>query len=191
LHNFEERVDHPLIRGTRSLSDIYQRCNVAVFEPAEYAEAERDKKWIVAMQEELTMIEKNDTWKLVERPPDRKVIGVKWVYRTKLNADGSVNKHKARLVVKAYAQIFGVDFSETFAPVARLDTIRLLLAIATQKGWKIYQLDVKSAFLNGFLQEEIYVEQPEGFVAEGQEDKVYLLKKALYGLKQAPRAWYS
>jgi len=178
LHNFEERVDHPLIRGTRSLSDIYQRCNVAVFEPGEYAEAERDKKWIVTMQEELTMIEKNDTWKLVERPPDRKVIGVKWVYRTKLNADGSVNKHKARLVVKGYAHIFGVEFSETFAPVARLDTIRLLLAIAAQKGWKIYQLDVKSAILNGFLQEEIYVEQPEGFVAEGQEDKVYLLKKA-------------
>lgn len=90
--------------------------------------------------------------------------------------------------MKGYAQIYGVDFSETFAPVARLDTIRLLLAIAAQKGWKVYQLDVKSAFLNGFLQEEIYIEQPEGFVIQGHEDKVYLLKKALYGLKQAPRA---
>ena len=137
------------------------------------------------------MIEKNDTWELVERPQDRKIIGVKWIYRTKLNADGSVSKHKARLVVKGYAQIYGVDFSETFAPVARLDTIRLLLAIAAQKGWRIYQLDVKSGFFNGFLQEEIYFEHPEGFVVEGQEDKVYLLKKALYGLKQAPRAWYS
>nr|KYP75090.1 Retrovirus-related Pol polyprotein from transposon TNT 1-94 [Cajanus cajan] len=116
---------------------------------------------------------------------------LKWVYRTKLNADGSINKHKARLVVKGYAQIFGVDYSDTFAPVARLETIRLLLAIAAQKNWKVYQLDVKSAFLNGFLQEEIYVEQPQGFVKEGEEDKVYLLKKALYGLKQAPRSWYS
>ena len=95
------------------------------------------------------------------------------------------------LVVKGYAQVFGVDYFDTFAPVARLDTIRMLLAITTQKQWKIYQFDVKSAFLNGFLKEEIYVEQLEGFAAKGDEDKVYLLKKALFGLKQAPRAWYS
>ncbi|RVW50135.1 Retrovirus-related Pol polyprotein from transposon RE1 [Vitis vinifera] len=159
--------------------------------PAEFEEAEKDDKWIEAMKEELRMIEKNDTWELVDRPQHRKVIGVKWVYRTKLNAYGSVNKYKARLVVKGYSQVFGVDFSETFAPVARLDTIRMLLALTAQKGWKTYQLDVKSAFLNGYLQEEIYVEQPEGFQVKGQEEKVYLLKKALYGLKQAPRAWYS
>lgn len=137
------------------------------------------------------MIDKNQTWELVERPEHRKVIGVKWVFRTKLNADGSINKHKARLVVKGYAQIFGVDFFDTFAPVARQDTIRMLLAIAAQKRWKICQLDVKSAFLNGFLEEEIYVEKPKGFLVKGHKDKVYLLKKALYGLKQAPRAWYS
>lgn len=93
--------------------------------------------------------------------------------------------------MKGYAQVFGVDFSETFAPVARLDTIRMLLALAAQKGWKVYHLDVKSAFLNGYLQEEIFVEQPEGFHVKGHEEKVYKLKKALYGLKQAPRAWYS
>ena len=150
-----------------------------------------DKKWMVAMKEELHMVEKNKTWQLVDKPQDRKVIGVKWVFRIKLNVDGSINKYKARLGVKGYAQIFGMDYSDTFAPVARLDTIRLLLAIAAQKGWKVYQLDVKSAFLNGFLQEEIYVEQPEGFVKKREEDKVYLLKKALYGLKQAPRSWYS
>lgn len=137
------------------------------------------------------MIEKNETWQPVERPKNKKVIGVKWVFRTKLNVDGSVNKYKARLVVEGYAKIFGVEYSDTFAPVARLDTIRLLLAIAAQIGWKVYQLYVKSAFLNGFLQEEIYVEQPKGFVKKGEENKVYLLKKALYGLKQAPRAWYS
>lgn len=134
------------------------------------------------------MIEKNKTWQLVDRTQDRKVIGVKWVFRTKLIADSSINKHKVRLVVKGYSQIFGVDYSDTFAPVARLDTIKLILAVAAQKGWKVYQLNVKSAFLNGFLQEKIYVEQPEGFVKKGDEDKVYLLKKALYGLKQAPRA---
>ncbi|KAL6332549.1 hypothetical protein AAG906_008969 [Vitis piasezkii] len=123
---------------------------------------------IRAQLEELNMIEKNNTWELVDRPTHKKAIGVKWVYRTKLNCDGSVNKHKARLVVKGYAQMFGVDFSETFAPV-----------------------DVKSAFLNGYLEEEIFVEQPEGFAVKGKEDKVYQLKKALYGLKQAPRAWYN
>lgn len=186
-----ESVDDPPVRGTRSLSDIYQRCNVALCEPADHEEALKDPKWKKAMEEEMSMIHKNKTWELVNKPEGRKIIGVKWVYRTKLNADNSINKHKARLVVKGYAQIFGVDYSETFAPVARLDTIRLLLALSAQKGWKVFQLDVKSAFLNGVLQEEIYVEQPEGFVVQGEEDKVYLLKKALYGLKQAPKAWYS
>ena len=128
----------------------------------------------------------------MDKPTLKRAIGVKWVYRTKLNSDGSINKHKARLVVKGYAQMFGVDFSETFAPVARLDTIRMLLALAAQKGWNIHQMDVKSAFLNGYLEEEIFVEQPEGFIVKGMEEKVYLLKKkALYGLKQAPRAWYN
>lgn len=113
------------------------------------------------------------------------MIGVKWIFRTKRNPNGSVNKHKARLVVKGYTQVWGVDFSNTFALVARLDTIRMLLSIGVQKSWKIFQMDVKSAFLNGLLQEEIYVEQPEGFSVPGHENMVYLLKKALYGLKQA------
>ena len=133
------------------------------------------------------MIEKNQTWKLVQRLQDIKVIGVKWVYRTKVNANGSINKHKARLVVKGFAQIPGVDYFDTFAPVVRLDVIRLLLAIAAQLSWKVYQLDVKSAFLNGYLQEEIFVEQPEGFLVKEEEEKVYLLNKEFYGLKQAPR----
>nr|KYP70533.1 Retrovirus-related Pol polyprotein from transposon TNT 1-94 [Cajanus cajan] len=185
-----ELLDDDPVRGTRLLSEIYERCNISVCEPADYEEAKKSPNWRAAMKE-LSMIEKNQTWILVEKPQGRKVIGVKWVYRTKLNADGSINKHKARLVVKGYAQIFGVDYSDTFAPVARLDTIRLLLAIAAQRNWKVYQLDVKSSFLNGFWLEEIYVEQPQGFVKEAEEDKVYLLKKALYGLKQAPRSWYS
>lgn len=98
------------------------------------------------------MIKKNGTWELVSRFKNRKIIGVKWVYRRKFNADGSVNKYKARLVVKGYSQVFGIDFSETFIKVARLDTNRMLLALAAQNDWKLYQLDVKSAFLNGYLQ---------------------------------------
>ncbi|KAL6314036.1 hypothetical protein AAG906_011771 [Vitis piasezkii] len=130
-------------------------------------EAEKDDKWIEAMKEELRMIEKNDTWELVDRPQHRKVIGVKWVYRTKLNADGSINKYKARLVVKGYSQVFGVDFSETFAPVARLDTIRTLLALTKTKGMESLPIGCKICFLNGYLQEEIYVEQLEGFQVKG------------------------
>ncbi|KAL0348980.1 UNVERIFIED_CONTAM: Retrovirus-related Pol polyprotein from transposon RE2 [Sesamum angustifolium] len=143
------------------------------------------------MEEEIKMIEKNNTWELADRPKDKEVIGVKWIYKTKLNADGSIQKHKARLVAKGYSQLPGIDYTETFAPVARLDTIRALIAIAANKKWKIYQMDVKSAFLNGCIDEEIYVEQPQGFIAKGSEEKVLRLKKALYGLKQAPRAWYS
>ncbi|XP_068487121.1 uncharacterized mitochondrial protein AtMg00820-like [Phaseolus vulgaris] len=110
------------------------------------------------MQEELSMIEKNKTWELVDRPPNRKIIGVRWVFRTKLSLGGSIIKFKARLVVKGYAQVFGVDYSETFVPVVRLDTVRLLFALAAQRSWKVYHLDVKFAFLNGDLQEEIFVE---------------------------------
>ena len=102
-----------------------------------------------------------------------------------------MDKYKVRLVAKGYKQKYGIDYKEVFAPVARQDTIRLIISITTQKSWPIYQLDVKSAFLHGELQEEVYVEQPEGFVQKGKEEQVYKLKKALYGLKQAPRAWYS
>jgi hypothetical protein len=183
-----ESIDDEPVRGTRSIEEIYQRSNVAVCEPDNYEEAQQNPSWQKAMEEEIFMIEKNKTWELVDRPGDKNIIGVKWIFRTKLNADSSINKFKARLVVKGYAQVYGVDYSDTFAPVARMDTIRLLLAVAAHRNWKVFQLDVKSAFLNGVLQEEIYVEQPAGFVVQGKADKVYLLKKALYGLKQAPRA---
>ena len=106
------------------------------------------------------MIDKNETWQLVERPKNHKVIEVKWVFKTKLNPDGLICKHKARLVVKGYAQQYGVDYQETFAHVARYDTIRLLFVLVAQNSWHIHKLDVKSAFLNGFVDEEIYVEQP-------------------------------
>lgn len=179
------------VRGTRLLYDVYQRCNIVVCEATNYEEAKTDLNWIYAIEQELFMIDKNKIWELVSQPKNRKVIGVKWVFRTKLNVDGSIKKYKARLVIKGYAQIPSVDYSGTFAPVTRLDIIMLLLVVAAQKNWKVFQLDVKSAFLNGFIHEEIYVEQPKGYVKEGEEDKVYLLKKALYGLQQALRAQYS
>ncbi|KAL0301339.1 UNVERIFIED_CONTAM: Retrovirus-related Pol polyprotein from transposon RE2 [Sesamum radiatum] len=161
-----------------------------MLEPENFETAVKHKVWVQAMEEEIKMIEKKNTWELADRPKDKEVIGVKWIYKTKLNADGSIQKHKARLVAKGYSQLPGIDYTETFAPVARLDTIRALIAIANKK-WKIYQMDVKSAFVDGYIDEEIYVEQPQGFIAKGYEEKVLRLKKALYGLKQAPRAWYN
>ncbi|KAK0588971.1 hypothetical protein LWI29_007900 [Acer saccharum] len=149
------------------------------------------------MHDEIAMIEKNQTWQLddqknqtwqlVDHPKNREIIGVKWIFKIKFNQDGSIQKHKARLVARGFSQKPSIDFYETFAPVARLETIRTLIALAAQKRWKIYQLDVKSAFLNGALKEEVYMEQPQGFLAGGEENKVYKLRKALYGLKQAPR----
>lgn len=152
-------------------------------DPPNFVEAAKEEKWIEAMKRELQAIEKNNTWELVVLPARAKTIGVKWVFKTKLNEDGQVDKYKARLVVKGYAQKEGIDYDEVFAPVARWDTIRIMLAVAAQKGWTMYQLDVKSAFLYGELKEVVYVDQPEGFVKKGEEDKVYRLNKALYGLK--------
>ncbi|XP_074362600.1 uncharacterized protein LOC141702909 [Apium graveolens] len=129
------------------------------------------------MEDEFHMIEKNKTWQLVERPKNKEVVGVNWIYRIMHKSDGSWLKNKARLVAKGYSQHKGVDYLETFIPVARNDTIRTVIALAAQKGWKLYELDVKSAFLNGDLEEKIYVDQPDGFVIKGQEGKVYKLKK--------------
>nr|XP_028952455.1 uncharacterized protein LOC114822291 [Malus domestica] len=184
-----QHVDHTPLKY-RSVAEIYEKCNLCIIEPECFEEAVKDESWQKAMEDEISMIEKNNTWDLVDRPFDKPIIGVKWVYKTKLNLDGSVLKNKARLVAKGYSQKPGVDFNETFAPVARLDTVRTLVALAAQKGWILFQLDVKSAFLNGVLNEEVYVDQPSGYVIQGKEDKVYRLRKALYGLKQAPRAWY-
>ncbi|KAG7598707.1 Zinc finger CCHC-type superfamily [Arabidopsis suecica] len=160
-------------------------------DPVRFDEAVKDGVWREAMKREIESIEKNNTWELTTLPEGFTPIGVKWVYKTKLNEDGEVDKYKARLVAKGYAQCYGIDYTEVFAPVARLDTIRTIIAVAAQSNWEIFQLDVKSAFLHGELKEDVYVRQPEGFIKNGEEEKVYKLRKALYGLKQAPRAWYS
>jgi len=118
------------------------------------------------------------------------IIGTKWVFRNKLDEAGVITRNKARLVAKGYNQEEGIDYRETFALVARLETVRLLLAFACMSGFKLFQMDVKSAFLNGIISEEVYVEQPPGFEDHQHPNHVYKLKKALYGLKQAPRQWY-
>ncbi|KAK1644777.1 hypothetical protein QYE76_062582 [Lolium multiflorum] len=165
---------------------------VSSFEPLKVHEALVDPDWVIAMQEELECFTRNEVWSLVERPKDHRinVIGTKWVFKNKQDEDGIVIRNKARLVAQGFAQIEGMDFEDTFAPVARLEAIRLLLAFASFHNFKLYQMDVKSAFLNGPLKETAYVAQPPGFEDPCRPNHVYLLHKALYGLKQAPRAWY-
>ncbi|CAM8999605.1 unnamed protein product [Rhodiola kirilowii] len=142
------------------------------------------------MQEELHQFERNKVWRLVPRPQDKNVIGTKWVFRNKMDDKGVVVRNKARLVVNGYNQQEGIDYDETFAPVARLEAIRLLIAYSTYHGFTLQQMDVKMAFLNGVVKEKVYVSQTLGFEDHSHPDHVHILDKALYGLKQAPRAWY-
>jgi len=141
------------------------------------------------MKEELESIERNGTWELVKLPKGKKAIGVKWVYKVKHKPNGKIAKYKARLVAKGFLQNEGIDYNEVFAPVARLETMRMIVAAASNRGWPLYQMDVKSAFLNDYLEEEVYILQPPCFEKEKHKDKVYWLRKALNGLKQSPRAW--
>ncbi|KAK9169349.1 hypothetical protein Syun_001489 [Stephania yunnanensis] len=163
---------------------------VSQTEPTKIDDALGDEFWVMAMQEELSHFVRNKVWTLVPRPKDHTTIGTKWVFRNKKNEKGEIVRNKARLVAQGYNQEEGIDYEEAFAPVARLEAIRMLLAYACYNGFLLYQMDVKSAFLNGFINEEVYVEQPPGFEDHEHPGHVYHLQKALYGLRQAPRAWY-
>ena len=132
----------------------------------------------------------NGTWEVVDRPYGCKPVGCKWVFKKKLRSNGTIEKYKTRLVAKGYTQKEGDDYFDTYSPVVRLTTIRVLLSLAASHGLLVHQMDVKIAFLNGELKEEIYMDQPDGFVAKGQEGKVCKLLKSLYGLKQAPKQWH-
>ncbi|KAJ9558624.1 hypothetical protein OSB04_013238 [Centaurea solstitialis] len=165
-------------------------CFLSEFEPSEIDQALSDPDWVRAMQDELAEFERNKVWRLVKRPWGKSIIGLKWIFRNKKDENNLVIRNKARLVAKGFRQQEGIDYDETFAPVARIEAIRIFLAYAAHKNMMVYQMDVKCAFLNGVLREEVYVEQPEGFVDPRFPDHVYALDKALYGLKQAPRAWY-
>ena len=142
------------------------------------------------MQEELLQFQKLGVWTLTDLPPGRKKIGTKWVFKCKKDDRGVIVRNKARLVVQGFHQVEGNDYNEIYAPVARLEAIRMFLAFASYKKFKVYQMDVKSAFLYGVVKEEVYVGQPPGFEDPIHRDKVYVLNKALYGLHQAPRQWY-
>jgi hypothetical protein len=154
-----------------------------------FTAAEHESCWRAAMTEEMDSITDNATWELVDLPPGHRAIGLKWVFKVKWDEHGNIFRHKARLVKKGYVQRAGIDYDEVFAPVARLEFVRLMMAVAAHHGWEVHHMNVKSAFLNGELKEEVYVTQPAGFVVSGAEHKVLRLQKALYDLKQAPRAW--
>ena len=146
-------------------------------------------KWMEAMEKEMSSLHDNDVWDLVELPKDRKAVGSKWVFKQKTDAEGSVVRHKARLVAQGYSQKFGLDYDETFCPVVRFESIRTVIALAAQHELQLQQMDVTTAFLNGELQEEVYMKQPEGFAAQGKEKLVCKLRRSIYGLKQSPRCW--
>jgi len=161
-----------------------------VIEPTTVDEALANDGWILAMQDELNQFKRNDVWDLVLKPEHKNIIGTKWVFRNKLNEQGEVIRNKVRLIAQGYNQQEGIDYTETFAPVARLEAIRLLLSYAVNHNITLYQMDVKSAFLNGVISEEVFVKQPPAFEDLKHTDYVYKLKESMYGLKQAPRAWY-
>ncbi|GJQ91505.1 retrovirus-related pol polyprotein from transposon TNT 1-94 [Tanacetum coccineum] len=165
-------------------------CFISTIEPKNVNEALMDDSWIVAMQEELNQFIANEIWELVPQPKNMTIIETKWIFRNKLDENGIVSQNKARLVSQGYNQQEGIDYDETYAPVARLKSIMILLAYACALDFKLFQMDVKSAFLNGFINEEVYVAQPLGFIEFKKPDHVYELKNALYDLKQAPKAWY-
>ncbi|GJU82697.1 retrovirus-related pol polyprotein from transposon TNT 1-94 [Tanacetum coccineum] len=146
--------------------------------------------WIDAMQEEIHEFERLQVWELVSCPDKVLLIKIKWIYKVKMDEFGGVLKNKARLVAQGFRKEKGIDFEESFAPIARIKAVRIFVANIAQKNMTIYQMDVKTAFLNGELKEEVYVSQPEGYVDQDNPSHVYKLKKALYGLKQAPHAWY-
>ncbi|GJY61214.1 retrovirus-related pol polyprotein from transposon TNT 1-94 [Tanacetum coccineum] len=204
VHGQKWTKDHPLenvigdlnrpISTRRQLKTDVMWCFFNEFlenvEPKNFKEAVQYHCWIDAMQEETHEFKRLPVWELVPAPSNLLVTGLKWVYKIKLDEYGEVLKNKARLVAKGYRQEVGIDFEESFAPVARLKAIKLVIANAASQNMTIFQMEVKTAFLNGELNEVVYVSQPKGFVDLDQPTHVYRLKKALYGLKQAPRAWY-
>ena len=187
------------IRKSTNLPDFSYSCYSSSFasflatihnlsEPLSYKEAVLDPLWQQAMTEELSALHNTGTWDLVPLPSGKSKIGSRWVYKIKTKADGSIERYKARLVAKGFSQQYGMDYEETFAPVAKMTTIRTIIAVASIRQWHISQMDVKNAFLNGDLQEEVYMTPPPG--VSHNPGEVCKLKKALYGLKQAPRAWF-
>ena len=165
-----------------------RRCLASAEESADFEDANMKWCWRQTMEEELRSIHDNNAWELVDLPNNGKAMDLKWEFMIKRDAEGSV-KHKARLVAKEYVQEEGVDFEEAFVPIERMESVRLLIALAVQESWKIHHMDVKSSFFNGELEGDVYVNQSPGFIKEGEEHKVLKLHKVLYRLRQGSRAW--
>ena len=159
----------------------------SITEPGSFQQASKDPDWVHAMKLEIAALESNQTWSIVDLPSGKIPIGCRWIYKVKYKASGEVERYKARLVAKGYSQQAGMDYFETFSPVAKMVTVRSLIALAASNMWYIYQMDVHNAFLNGDLLEEVYMTILEGFARQGESHKVCKLHKSLYGLKQAPR----
>ena len=158
--------------------------------PKDIHEARAIPEWNHAVMEEMNALEKNGTWEIVDLPKGKQAVDCKFIFTIKYKADGTKERCKVRLVAKGFTQTYGIDYTETFAPVAKLNTIRVFLSLAVNLDWPLQQLDIKNAFLNGELEEEVYMVQPPGFCKKGNEGKVCRLKKSLYGLKQSPKAWF-
>jgi len=189
---------HPMVLRPRPPKDV--NLNVATpsrvatlpqQEPLSFKDANRYLVWYNAMQEEIQALHSNHTWSLVSSHPSMNVIGSRWVYKIKRDADGRIDRYKARLVARGFSQQEGIDYLETFSLVVKPTTVRLVLTIAVSYGWNIHQLDVYNAFLNDILQDEVYMAQPLGFVDSVMSSHMCRLHKSLYGLKQAPQTWYN
>ena len=179
-------------RGKAGITQPVDRLNLHTVPmsplPRYVRDALSDPNWRSAMQAEYDALLANDTWSLVPRPPGVNLVTGKWIYRHKLRADGSLDRYKARWVLRGFTQRSGVDYDETFSPVVKPATVRVVLSLALSQQWPIHQLDIKNAFLHGTLTETVYCVQPSGFVDSSRSDYVCHLNKSFYGLKQAPRA---
>jgi hypothetical protein len=160
-------------------------------EPTTFEEAVQKGQWKEAMMEEHQSIMKNEVWEIVPRPKEKSVVTSKWVYKIKHEEDRSMDKYKERFMARGFSQKEGEDYDETFSLVARYTSTGAIISLATSMGWNLHQMDVKTYFSNGEIEEEVYIEQPQGFEVYSKEIHICRLKKALYGLKQAPRAWYA
>jgi hypothetical protein len=165
-------------------------CDLLEEEPTCFEEAIQRKEWVDVMTEEYQSIIKNEVWEIVPKRKSKDVVSSKWIFKIKHVADGSIEKYKARFVTHGFSPKKGIDYEETFAHVARYTSIRTIIALAAKMKWKLHQMDIKTTFLNGVIEDEVYIEQPQGFEIENRKSHVCELKKVLYGLKQAPKAWY-
>ena len=196
-HTMSRSGEQPTRRSTRVTYKPYRLdpndyAQLALEEPLTYIDAIKDsnsEKWLQAMMEEVNSLIKNKTWTVVDRTNDMNVVGSKWVFKIKRGVEGKIARYKARLVAKGYTQVYGIDYRETFAPVLKYKSLRIILALSTSTHINIEQMDVKTAFLNATVSEDIYVEVPEGMRLMIGEGKVLKLQRALYGIKQAPREW--